>query len=83
MTTSPLLQFITLPGTDEKLRLVPVFATILKLSPEEIKAVQHSIRGESVGRSRSVRADRAAGGERKTFILTPFSVLFSVFSALL
>ena len=40
------LQFITLPGADERLRLVPVFATILKLSPDEIKAVQQSIRGK-------------------------------------
>lgn len=54
------LQFITMPGTDEKLRLVPVVSTILKLSPEEIKAVQQSINGESV-----------SSGERKTFILTP------------
>ena len=60
------LQFITMPGTDEKLRLVPVVSTILKLSPEEIKAVQHSIRGESV-----VVGQGRQGGERKTFILTP------------
>ena len=39
-------QFVTMPGTDEKLRLVPVVSTILKLSPEEIKAVQQSIQGE-------------------------------------
>ena len=56
------MQFITLPGTDEKLRLVPVFATILKLSPEEIKAVQHSIRGESVAVAVAVVGQGRQGG---------------------
>jgi hypothetical protein len=40
-----IFQFITLPGTDEKLRLIPVVSTILKLSPEEVSGLQQSIQG--------------------------------------
>ena len=36
-------QFITLPRSDEKSRLIPVLSTILKLSPVEIESIQKVI----------------------------------------
>ena len=35
-----LLQFLVLPRSDEKSRLIPVLSTILKLSPSEIESIQ-------------------------------------------
>jgi len=40
-----IFKFVTLPGNDEKLRLVPVLTTILKLSPAEVQQIQTSIQG--------------------------------------
>ena len=34
------LQFLILPRSDEKSRLIPVLSTILKLSPSEIESIQ-------------------------------------------
>ncbi|TRY67564.1 hypothetical protein TCAL_02305 [Tigriopus californicus] len=41
-----ILKFITLPGNEEKIRLVPVLTTILKLSPKEIETLQKTIQAE-------------------------------------
>ncbi len=38
---------MTLPGNEEKLRLVPVVTTLLRLSPAEVEQLQKSIQGES------------------------------------
>lgn len=35
-----LLQFVTMPGSDEKSRLIPVLSTILRLSPAEVESIQ-------------------------------------------
>ena len=39
-------QFLTMPGGEEKVRLIPVLTTILKLSPAEVKQVHEAINGE-------------------------------------
>ena len=36
-----------MPSGDEKVRLLPVLSTILKLSPAEMEQIQKSINGES------------------------------------
>ena len=35
-----LFQFVTLPGSAEKSRLIPVLSTILRLSPAEVESIQ-------------------------------------------
>lgn len=40
------LQFLTLKESDEKIRLVPVLNTILKLSPEETNKLQSVAKGD-------------------------------------
>ena len=37
---------MTLPGNVEKIRLLPILSTILKLSPAEIQTLQKTIQGE-------------------------------------
>jgi DNA repair ATPase RecN len=39
-----LLKFITLTGEDERLRLIPVFKTMLKLAPEEVTRLEVSVK---------------------------------------
>ena len=39
-------QFLTMGGGEEKVRLIPVLTTILKLSPAEVQLVQKAINGE-------------------------------------
>merc|ERR1719211_666800 len=38
-----ILKFVTMPGSDEKTRLIPVLSTILKLSPAEIEIIQKTV----------------------------------------
>lgn len=40
------LQFLTLKESDEKIRLVPVLNTILKLSPDETNKLQSVAKGD-------------------------------------
>ena len=38
-----IVKFVTMPGSDEKARLIPVLSTILKLSPAEIETIQKTV----------------------------------------
>ena len=50
------LQFVTMPGSDEKASLIPVLSTILRLSPQEIETVSKAVKAE-------VNTGEAAGGD--------------------
>ena len=41
-----IVKFLTLSGTQEKARLLPVLQTILKLKKEEVQQIQTYIKGE-------------------------------------
>ena len=41
-----ILKFLTLSGSQEKARLLPVLETILKLKKEEVGQIEHYIQGE-------------------------------------
>ena len=42
-----ILKFVTMPGSDEKSRLIPVISTILKLSPTEVDSIQKVVTSTS------------------------------------
>ena len=50
---------MTLPGDEEKLRLVPVLTTLLRLSPAEIEQLNKSIQGAKVFIFTCGEADRS------------------------
>ncbi len=58
-------QFLTLRGSDERVRLIPVLTTILKLSPAEVETVQKAINGNT--------AKYAFYIAEKVFLLNPFT----------
>ena len=41
-----IMKFLTLSGTQEKARLLPVLQTILKLKKEEVQQIQNYIKGD-------------------------------------
>lgn len=53
-------QFVTLPGSAEKSRLIPVLSTILRLSPAEVESIQKVVASDVAVAGSSSRTGTAS-----------------------
>ena len=62
-----ILKFLTLSGSQEKARLLPVLQTILKLKKEEVGQIEHFIQGEMRDiYHQLMQNDNCSGGDWKS-----------------